>query len=246
MSNSFESAGKNEYHLGSGSLPPTNEWLEALAGLSFGWLRALLTSADVVQGTSYVSNPLKRLFTPRPNQKVVVALSKSAGITSVSVYSATRSFGDHKADFKAMEITFDPSTKAISVVLFEDRTDSSVPLTFSFVYRPEQGFAPIHKVAEGRNTRIKEFYWRLWYGDNEVLPKVNIRDTFVGPEVTIDAATVERFCSVVGNQGEKFKQSRTEEVQAPMDFAIVTGWKVRFDLFSVLLRYTERIITIRL
>ena len=37
---------------------------------------------------------------------------------------------------------------------------------------------------------------------------------------------VERFCAVVGNQGEAFKTARSGKVQAPMDFAIVTGWKV--------------------
>jgi len=74
--------------------------------------------------------------------------------------------------------------------------------------------------------RIKEFYWKLWYGDSSVMPTLDIRDTFTGPDITIDAASVERFCGVVGNQGEFFKTVRNAEVKAPMDFAIVTGWQV--------------------
>ena len=89
-----------------------------------------------------------------------------------------------------------------------------------------QGFAPIHEIATGRNQRIKEFYWKLWYGDNETLPSIDLREKFVGPEVTIKAEDVEQFCAVVGNQGEAFKAARTDKVQAPMDFAIVTGWQV--------------------
>lgn len=55
---------------------------------------------------------------------------------------------------------------------------------------------------------------------------VDLHDELVGPEVTITAAAIERFCDVVGNQGEKFKASRNLNVEAPMDFAIVTGWQV--------------------
>jgi fatty acid synthase subunit alpha, fungi type len=63
--------------------------------------------------------------------------------------------------------------------------------------------------VEDRNKRIKEFYWKLWFGDNQVLPNIGIRDTFVGPDVTIDAAAVERFCSVVGCQGEPSSLNRS-------------------------------------
>ena len=48
------------------------------------------------------------------------------------------------------------------------------------------GSAPIHEIADGRNKRIRQFYWKLWYGDNEVLPLIDIRDKFMDPEVTIE------------------------------------------------------------
>jgi enoyl reductase-like protein len=46
------------------------------------------------------------------------------------------------------------------------------------------------------------------------------------PEAAIDLSDVEQFCAVVGNHGESFKTARSNMVQAPMDFAIVTCWKV--------------------
>jgi hypothetical protein len=49
---------------------------------------------------------------------------------------------------------------------------------------------------------------------------------FVGQDATINSSDVERFCAVVGNQGESFKIARNDNVQALMDFAIVTCWKV--------------------
>ncbi|KZS94178.1 fatty acid synthase [Sistotremastrum niveocremeum HHB9708] len=218
-----ETATSIVYKIGA-SAPSADAWLQTLAGPSVGWLRALLTSPIIVQGTSYIDNPVKRLLAPRAHQEVELGLSGKE-VVSVIARGGARSHGVHKPEFKALEITYKSSTKAISLVLYEDRRDVAVPLHFSFVYRPEQGFAPIHEVVEGRNTRIKEFYWKLWFGDDTSLPKIDTRQTFVGPEVVIDAAAVERFCAVVGNQGEAFKGSRSTSVKAPMDFAIVTGWQ---------------------
>ena len=84
----------------------------------------------------------------------------------------------------------------------------------------------IHEISTGCNKHIKAFYWKLWYGDNEDLPAIDIWEKFVGPEVTILAEDMKQFCVVVGNQGESFKTTRTENMQALMDFAIVTGWQV--------------------
>ncbi|KAI0311286.1 acyl transferase domain-containing protein, partial [Amylostereum chailletii] len=214
----------DEIHLTLSSLPKTEDWLELLAGAELNWWRALISSPTVVQGKSFIDNPLRRLFAPRLNQKV--ALHTSSGVPDrVALYGGARSYGEHKADFKAVEVKYNASTHVIDVTLFEDRRDSSVSLPLQFVYKPSEPYAPIHEVSQGRNQRIKEFYWRLWFGDNEALPVIDVRDTFTGPEVTISAADVETFCGVVGNQQEEFKTVRSETVKAPMDFAIVTGWQ---------------------
>lgn len=213
------------YSIGS-TLPDVSKWLETLAGPQQHWLRALLMSTTIVQGTSYIDNPMRRLFVPRRAQKVILTVDGETPI-SIALYGAARSHSQHKPSFKAVEVKYDQTTQVIDVTLFEDRRDVAVPLHFKFLYKPTMGYAPIHEVAEGRNRRIKDFYWRLWFGDNEVLPEINLRDTFTGPEVTIQANDVETFCSVVGNEGEAFKTARTDRVQAPMDFAIVTGWQVR-------------------
>lgn len=212
------------FSIGSG-VPDANEWLETLSGTRLSWLRALLTSPFIVQGSSYVDNPLRRLFAPRVGQKVIVQ-SRNGVPTSVVVYGRARSHGVHKENFKAVSVSFDSAKSVISVTLYEDRRDVSVPLNLLFNYRPEMGYAPIHEIVEGRNKRIKEFYWKLWFGDDSNLPSIDVRETFKGPEVTIEPSHIEKFCSVVGNDGECFKASRTDEVQAPMDFAIVTGWQV--------------------
>ena len=59
-----------------------------------------------------------------------------------------------------------------------------------------------------------------------MLPKIDVRQAFKGPVVTIEPERVEKFCSVVGKYFYGFKKVRSEAVQAQMDFAIVTGWQV--------------------
>lgn len=216
--------GSVAYEFGK-TLPDTAAWLETLGGNELNWLRALVSSATIVQGTSYIDNPLRRVLAPRPHQKVVVSYDGPVP-TSVVVYGAARSYGEHDSDFKSIEIAYNAATQTINLTLYEERRGVAVPLYLLFQYKPSLGFAPIHEVAEGRNKRIKEFYWKLWYGDDEVLPDIDIRENFVGPEVTINGGDVEQFCAVVGNQGESFKAVRTDFVNAPMDFSIVTGWQV--------------------
>lgn len=211
------------YNVGK-SLPDTALWLETLAGPRLDWVRALLISSVIVQGTSYIDNPLRRLFAPRANQRVVIELANGLP-TSISLFGAARSYGEHDANFKVVEAKFDSSKSLINLTLFEERREASVPLSLYFEYKPSMGYAPIHEVSGDRNKRIKDFYWRLWFGDNESLPELSTREKFTSPEVTIQSDEVEDFCAIVGNQGELFKSTRTETVQAPMDFAIVTGWQ---------------------
>jgi fatty acid synthase subunit alpha len=208
------------------SVPDTGLWLENLAGPHLSWLRALLTSSTIVRGSSYVDNPIRRLLAPRAGQKVIIHLEGATPI-GIEVFGALRSHGSSKEGFKAVEIKYTPGTKTIGITIFEERRGVSVPLHMKFNYVPSLGSIPIHEVADGRNSRIKDFYWRLWFGDDETLPSIGVRETFYGPEVAVTAKDVETFCSVVGNQSEAFKSTRNERVQAPMDFGIVTGWQVR-------------------
>ncbi|KAK7446754.1 fatty acid synthase alpha subunit Lsd1 [Stygiomarasmius scandens] len=211
------------YQLGK-QLPEASAWLSTLAGSELNCLHALISSTTIVQGTSYVNNPLRRLLIPRPNQKVVIALNGSVP-SSVTLYGAARSYGVHKPELKAVEILFNDKTNVIDLTMFEDRHDASVPLHLQFLYKPFMGSAPIHEVVEGRNNRIKDFYWKLWYGDNESLSDLDVKEVLTGPELTLDAAAIEQFCAVVGNHGESFKTVRQDKISAPMDFAIVAGWQ---------------------
>jgi fatty acid synthase subunit alpha, fungi type len=106
----------------------------------------------------------------------------------VTLYSAAPSYRKHKPAFKVAEICYQPTSKLINVIIYEDRHDVSAPLHLQFAYKPFMGLAMIHKIAEGHNLWIKEFYWKILYGDDAVLPDIDIRDTFTSPEIMIDVA----------------------------------------------------------
>jgi fatty acid synthase subunit alpha, fungi type len=97
-------------------VPESSSWLEVLAGPQIGWLRALICSPIIVQGTSFIDNPIRRLLSPRSGQKIVVGL---AGLlpSSMTVYGAARSYGTHKPDFKAVEIQYTATSKVIDVTI---------------------------------------------------------------------------------------------------------------------------------
>ncbi|KAG8724432.1 3-oxoacyl-[acyl-carrier-protein] synthase [Ceratobasidium sp. 395] len=186
------------------SLPPVSAWMELLAG---------------PEGGSYVDNPLKRIFAPRRRQVASIKIDGDRAM-DITMAGGARSHGIHDPNFKAVELTYDASSSRISLTIFEERTGSSIPLSLAFDYKPSMGYAPTHEVSESRNWRIKEFYWKPRLGDNETLPEIDNRDTFVEPEVTITAEAVERFCAVMGNQGEEFKSICNRRVKAQMDFAL--------------------------
>ena len=121
-----ESASAVTYHFGK-TLPETSAWLETLGGDKLNWIRALVTSNIIVQGTSYIDNPLRRILAPRAGQKIVVKHSGSTP-TSITVYGAARSYGDHIQGFKALEIIYKKTTQGIDVTLFEERQGSSIQL----------------------------------------------------------------------------------------------------------------------
>ncbi|KAH7106327.1 fatty acid synthase [Auriculariales sp. MPI-PUGE-AT-0066] len=216
-------AGVTKYKIGS-TVPPVNDWLEVLASQSFGWLRAFLTTPNIVQGSSYVANPIRRLFAPRANQEVVITSLEGSPV-KIELFGANRPIDTPSSSFRAVEACYDATARRISLTIFEERTGASVPLHLVYNYRPDQGFAPVHEVLDSRNKSIKQFYWKLWFGDSEELPELNVREVFTSPEVTIGAQEIETFCAIIGNDGEAFKRSRNSTMQAPMDFSIVTGWK---------------------
>ncbi|KAL2836218.1 acyl transferase domain-containing protein [Aspergillus pseudoustus] len=219
-----EDANKVSYRLSSSSadLPELNRWCRLLAGRSYSWRHALFLADVFVQGHRFQTNPLKRIVSPTAGMYVEIVNPEDPAKTVISVREPYQSGKLVKTvDVKLNEMG------QISLTLYEGRTAEGgvVPLTFLFTYHPEAGYAPIREVMDSRNDRIKEFYYRIWFGNKDVPFDTPTTATFSGGRETITAQAVADFVHAVGNTGEAFVERPGKEVFAPMDFAIVAGWK---------------------
>ena len=204
------------------SLPDLEQWLHLLAGKAYSWRYALFTTEVFVQGQRFQTNPLKRIFTPTKGMLVEIQHPKDSTKTVIIVKEPSHS----GRMIKTVEVSM-TNQKEILINLLEERTAEGkvVPLPLKFTYHPEAGYAPIREVMEGRNDRIKEFYYRIWFGGEEVPFDAPATSTFEGGEATVSSQAIADFVHAVGNTGEAFVERPGKEVLAPMDFAIVVGWK---------------------
>ncbi|TKY88280.1 hypothetical protein EX895_002632 [Sporisorium graminicola] len=147
-------------------------FLEAITGTQPSWIRALLRSARVSLGGQLRPNTLLRLLSIREGQ--LFQIQKSSDGTQVErlqVYGGHRSYGSNSSDFLAVDIVRrgsleDGSGAKIEVSVYEERCGEKVPLQLRFRYTPATSYALIHEEEQGRNERIRSFYWKLWFGED--------------------------------------------------------------------------------
>ncbi|KAL3420133.1 Fatty acid synthase subunit beta 1 [Phlyctema vagabunda] len=218
-------ADKNTYRLSSSptaALPTLEAWLALLAGTKRSWVHALFTSDAFVQGQKFQTNPMKRIFAPVRGLFVEVSHPKDPSKTVITVKEQSRP--NHFTTVIEVKLI---GKNEILVNMIKETTAVGKPvaLPLKFTYHPEAGYAPIREVMQGRNDRIKEFYWRAWFGDEKLDLGASVTGQFNGGKATITSEAINDFVHAVGNTGEAFVDRPGKEVFAPMDFAIVVGWK---------------------
>lgn len=211
------------YEIGS-TVPEQKQWLQLLAGDRQLWLYALLMANRIVQGSNHVDNSVHDVLGPAANMRVEVSARDDPSATKLSVYELIH--GDYK---QVVEIALVDKTKSvIRMSLIEHRTADGAPVALDFLYqyKPEDGFAPIVEVMADRNERIKAFYWKLWFGSKEAVDlNIDVNKSIVGDEVKISGQDIAEFTHAIGNTCEAFITRPNKQTLAPMDFAIVVGWK---------------------
>ncbi|KAM0669702.1 hypothetical protein ACQRIU_000097 [Beauveria bassiana] len=216
---------KNTYRLASGAgatMPPLDAWLSLLAGPNRNWRHALLMSDVIVQGQKFQTNPLRRIFAPYRGLFVEINYPNDPSRTEIIVKEQPR----YNQYVTVIEVKF-AGKNEILVNMIKDTTALGRPLglPLRFTYHPEAGYAPIREVMDDRNDRIKEFYWKAWFGEDPMDLDVLVTSKFDGGKTTITAEAINDFVHAVGNTGEAFVDRPGKVVYAPMDFAIVVGWK---------------------
>ncbi|KAI8987783.1 fatty acid synthase [Mycotypha africana] len=216
------------YDVQSDDLPSEDEWIEAIAGPHYNWLRALLTSPFIVQYKKFSDNIVRHVCRPRHGQKVIVSSSKSNGdIISVDIQDRRAWSSNGPSTQYETSIKIIAEGDRISMTLLEQCKGHTLPLRFEYLYKPEIGYAPIHEIMDGRNLRIKQFYFKLWYGfdNDEDFINMDVDKKIVYRNEVVKYEDIAEFCRAVGNQAELYGHRDHDIVRAPMDFAVVFGWK---------------------
>lgn len=204
------------------TLPDIQSWLQLLAGTKYSWRHAFFTADIFVQGQRFQTNPTARIFAPTSGMMVEIAHPNEPAKTMITVKEPS-----HGGKFvKTIEVSMSED-REIVLNMFEERTalKKAAALPLKFKYRADVGYAPIHEVMEGRNDRIKEFYYKIWFGDEACPFDTAVASKFDGGRATVTSEAINDFVHAVGNTGEAFVDRPGKEVFAPMDFAIVVGWK---------------------
>lgn len=201
------------------SLPSFNEWIDFIVADTPGWFKALLTADIIVQGTKHRPNQIRQLFSPVKGLHVDITNGSGKNFT-VSVSELING--------KRTTVINISKADSIKVELTEERTFEHKPVSLELLYkyRPEFGFSPIAEVMADRNERIKNFYWRVWFGkDDPIDLDIDVTKTLEGDKTVVDGKAIADFVHAVGNNGEAYVERPGKITYAPMDFAIVTGWK---------------------
>lgn len=209
------------YKIGS-TVPDKSEWLQLLAGSHLNWLYALISTSRIVQGKKHVSNSVQDVLKPSANITVEIENVGVAAKTKLSVFEKLH--GEYK---QVVEIKLNKDSQ-IEMSLIEHRTADGKPVALPFLYdfKTQDGFAPIAEVMEGRNDRIKKFYWVLWFGASVPVDlDIDVDEIIKGDQVTVSGKDISEFTHAIGNTCEAFIPRAGKKTLAPMDFAIVVGWK---------------------
>ncbi|KAJ9662568.1 beta subunit of fatty acid synthetase [Coniosporium apollinis] len=204
------------------TLPETDQWLSLLAGREYSWRHAFFTADVFIQGQRFQTNPMARIFRPTPGMSVEILHPNDPSRTVIKVREPL------PGGKPIQTVEVGPlSEREIVVKMIEQRTATGKPLSLDlkFTYHPETGYAPIREVMEARNDRIKEFYYKIWFGEDSVPFDASVTSKFEGGRATVTSEAINDFVHAVGNTGEAFVDRPDKEVYAPMDFAIVVGWK---------------------
>eukprot|EP00668_Euglena_longa_P007013 GGOE01008376.1.p1 GENE.GGOE01008376.1~~GGOE01008376.1.p1 ORF type:complete len:4141 (-),score=1338.09 GGOE01008376.1:1069-11655(-) len=217
----------------AGHLPDGAEWRQFVAPREANWLQALLTQPHIQRGARIAPNPLSRVLVPRHGQVMKVHYSGQSIPTAWALYD-DEYMKDVVVDGEispVMKCQYD-GQDLITLSMLEPMGTSAAECVFLFRYVRTCGPNPIHEVMEDRNARIKAFYSALWFGSTDVTAldaradcaPWEIKDLLMCTH-KVTRAEITDFCRAVGNVSEQHVDRGQALLEAPMDFAMVVGWR---------------------
>ncbi|KAJ2827302.1 fatty acid synthase alpha subunit Lsd1, partial [Coemansia furcata] len=178
-------------------LPDLDVWLNALAGSTNSWLRALLTTRVIVEGSSYVDNYVQRVLRPHLSQIATVYMDNG----KPQSLAITGCHGD-------VHLLVECLDKSIDLKIFQPTSTGIATLQYLFVYQPVQPLTPISLVTAGHGDRIRRLYSETWIDNSdeptEFEDHVDPDAQLLGGSFTITQDHVYSQCQVVGNSSQHY------------------------------------------
>lgn len=204
------------YTITSETLPSAESWYSSIAGGAQTWRQAVFAK-EILWGQKRHASPFRQIFTPRPHMSVDI-IHPNDPYRTVMVLRLVDSKIPEVARVSAC------NNNNIRLDLFErsQLSGNILELPLRFSYHPEIPFLPIRERLEVRNLRIKQFYYKLWFGEECDFTATPETD-FLGEEMTITQEAVRKFTRTlrIGSTSPSSKAG----TYAPIDMAMVIAWK---------------------
>ena len=208
------------------ALPDAGSWFKLIAGMEGTWVHALLTSKDLVQGSTIRPNPLRRIFAPANGLHIVISHAENAQKSEIWICEENSS--DSVRLRPSVLITQLEGEISLTLSTTETRGASLLQLVFKYTYQPECVLHPIWEITDGKAERLRRFYYRLWFGkplQSELDENCSSPEelAFYGSETKISSSDIRAFTRTV----QQFQKSSPplSKTLAPLDFAMVVGWE---------------------
>ncbi|KAJ2728322.1 fatty acid synthase alpha subunit Lsd1, partial [Coemansia sp. BCRC 34962] len=193
-------------------LPDLSVWLEALAGPTNSWLRALLTAPVIVEGAGYVDNYVQRVLRPRTSQRATVSV--------IDCQPQSLEIVDGGSGALALKIA--RLGESIDLQVFHPTPSGRATMQYLFEYQPAQYLTPVHLVTEGHGARIWRLYGETWIDNSDEPTQFADHadpDTLLPDKtLTITEDHVHSVCQVVGNSSQHYSYATDLGLRAPMEF----------------------------
>ncbi|EDO18703.1 hypothetical protein Kpol_1055p60 [Vanderwaltozyma polyspora DSM 70294] len=211
----------NKITIHASSKTDEKSWFALLAGTTKSWRSAFFRTPRIAQGSLYAENPTTKIFKPCDNMRLEITNPDEPNKTVFTLFERV------SGEIKPTVILKLAEENLIQMELLENRTMDTkvVSLPLLYKYNTDDGFNPISEVMDDRNKRIKEMYWKLWL-DEPFNLDFSPRDVIRGDDFTVRSENISEFAHVIGNNCEDFVSRSGRKMLAPMDFAIVVGWRV--------------------
>ncbi|KAJ2900394.1 fatty acid synthase alpha subunit Lsd1, partial [Coemansia aciculifera] len=175
------------------------------------WLRALLTTPVIVEGSSYVHNYVQRVLRPRPGQVVTVSMD-GCQPQSLEVVDA---------DSGLLALKIERSGERIELSILQPTPSAIATLLYQFVYQPTQPLTPIHLVMEGHGEHIRQLYSQTWIDNSdapsEFMDHVDSDSLLLGEGFEITEDHVYGACQTVGNSSRHYLYPTSSGLRVSME-----------------------------